>query len=86
MRSSTAEDEPSFASINPKETEFMDESHTAMDHTEHPHKKARVEQGSTNQIQDKELSSVQGPQPSTTDVNSNQTMEEVASTTTIELS
>lgn len=86
VRSSTAEDEPSFASINPKETELMDESHTAMDHTEHPHKKARVEQGSTNQIQDKELSSVQGPQPSTTDVNSNQTMEEVASTTTIELS
>lgn len=40
-RSPTPEAEPSFALINQNVTELRGESHTAMDHTEHPHKKAR---------------------------------------------
>lgn len=88
-RSPTPEDELSLALINQNETELRGESHTSMDHTEHPHKKAGVEQttsgqDSTIQIQDQGLSSVQGPLPSTTGIGSNQTMEEAAPRIAIE--
>ena len=47
-RSLTPEDEPSSAPVNSKETELRYRPHTAMDHTEHPHKKVRAEESASD--------------------------------------
>lgn len=86
-RSLTPEDEPSSASVNPKNAELRCSSHAALDHTGHTHKKVKGEHVTSvrnprDQLENSGIHSVQDPQASAADVSGAQMMKETTAPTT----